>query len=1220
MVKSKNNISNNKLLEIQTMDNVDFKRYYGVSKPVFLSLCEKLPKEIKQIWILWLFSFAKDGLSLFKTAKNFGYTEKTLSEKIWFVLNCCYRTLKINDFESRKINLEERKVQDLTKDSDRNVNFALTALDTTVFPLKTADDQFYSIKHSKRCLKYEAIVTLDKGTCCFLSGPHTGSEHDLAVYRKKAAHLELLPGEKIFADKGYCCAEFSNKLITPIKKSHQTMLTNEEHCFNNWVSSNRIIVENFFKDLKIFEILKKDWRSSIDKHMKMVIENIWYKVNSSKDSQHFNTIYFNLCGNVSIIECSGVGTSVCQKLYNVDNGDFYKSFNLGYFYNVTYNSNGLILRYRSDLTGENETNTCQTGLEPRRRITDFILNCDKDQENTILKNGSEPKTCYYNITMQGRIFCDCENNCTKPHGTCLNGNCQCDQYTIGDNCEQLNIKITSIDSTTIYGGGTSYITGDFQFITSNFDVLIGGSLCSMVKLINSSTISISVPPGDGGFKDVIITDGIASYQSEIQFLYTLICPNECSQHGDCDQFTGICQCDGQTNGESCEYLNVMINSMIETTIKGGIGYLIGDFQLIPQNFDVYMDGLQCANVKLINTSTIEILVPPGDDFRMVIIQSGMSYYIAPILFQYINVPCLYNCSQPHGECNLFNGVCTCDNQTIGNGCEQLNIKIDSIISTKFKGGVGYLIGDFQFITSSFDIFIGGLQCTGVKLINTTTIEITVPPSDVGFKNVSITDGISSYLSNILFEYEDIPCLLNCSQLHGQCNLITGICECDSQTYGTGCEISSIILDSIDPTDGNGGTTLLYGYFGNTTSNLYIQIGDIQCNNIRQINQSLIQCDIGVGSGFKDVLLQDRDLKVKVNNLFQYFVPITPNPPKQCIDNCGGPDQGLCLSSGCSCISPWIGNDCKSKIVFIPQPSTNYSDPSTSIPLFDTTNNTNNQIENRLFITLISIVKLRELDFNSNEINSFTFKEWEYYKINNETSQYKTNFINLGLTTNITITLQWFNNDSTIEFGNQIINMNPSTIKYTVEISEYKFSSKLNQLQLIMKASISVNKTDEICSDKDFGETSNGDNSNYLKIQVDNHSLYGRFIKRALIDSIPRSIDNVQLDSSMKIIDSASLSQSYIGISVPYFKRNIVLDPDFSLLVGSSPSSDNSICSFNNSNNFSNTKIAAIVIGGFVGIASISTIVIYGYYKTKHDRNVINEIRLRMSTRQVDILM
>ncbi|KAN0004751.1 hypothetical protein ACTFIU_001989 [Dictyostelium citrinum] len=181
----------------------------------------------------------------------------------------------VHDFESRKVDLENRKVKDLTKDSDRNFNFALTALDTSVFPLRTNDDQFYSKKHSKRCLKYEAIVTLDKGTCCYLSGPHIGSEHDLTVYRKEVAHLELLPGEKIFADKGYCCNEFNNKFITPIKKTHETMLTNEEHCFNNWVSSHRINVEKFFKDLKNYEILKKDWRSSIDKHMKMVFFLTW---------------------------------------------------------------------------------------------------------------------------------------------------------------------------------------------------------------------------------------------------------------------------------------------------------------------------------------------------------------------------------------------------------------------------------------------------------------------------------------------------------------------------------------------------------------------------------------------------------------------------------------------------------------------------------------------------------------------------------------------------------------------------------------------------------------------------------------------------------------------------------------------------------------------------------------------------------------------------------
>ncbi|KAN0040612.1 hypothetical protein ACTA71_008950 [Dictyostelium dimigraforme] len=944
-----------------------------------------------------------------------------------------------------------------------------------------------------------------------------------------------------------------------------------------------------------------------------------YDVKTGTTGDSNSNVAFNLCATKPLDECKGDGYGACQILHFL-NGTYRNVYDLGSLFDYTIGSNSLQIRYKA---GSNPADCLSGALEKNTRVTDFNFNCNKNIGNIIsVINGKEPKLCHYQILMESSIFCDCDN-CVKPHwnGICYNGKCQCDQYTSGDNCEKIKIEINSIVPTTIKGG-IGYLIGDFQYITSSFDVFVGESKCTDVKLINSTTIEITVPPGDQGFIDVTIKDGMSSYLSAVQFQYiNVTCLFNCSQpHGECNLFNGICNCDKQTIGNGCEELNIKIDSIISTTIKGGIGFLLGDFQFITSNFDVLIGESKCSNIKLINSSTIEITVPPGDQgFVDVIIKDEVSSYLPAVQFEYINVICLFNCSQPHGECNLYNGVCICDDQTNGEDCEILNIKIYSIISTSIKGGFGYLIGDFQFITSNFDVFIGESKCTDVKLLNSTTIEILVPPDDQGFKNVSITDGISSYISIIQFEYLNVQCIHNCSKLHGNCNLITGVCDCDGQTNGISCENSLINLESIDPTDGNGGTTYLYGYFGNATSSLYIQIGDNQCNNIQQVNQSLIQCDIGIGSGFKDVLLQDRDLKVKINNLFQYFVPITPNAPKQCIDNCGGPDQGLCVSSGCSCISPWIGNDCKSKIVFIPQPSTNYSDPSIEIPLFETYNNTNNETETKLFHSLISIVKLRELDFNSNEINSFSFKEWEYYKINNEISQYKTNFINLGFTTNITVTLQWFNNDSTIEFGNQIINMNPSTIKYTVEISEYKFSSKLNQLQLIMKASISVNKTDEICSDKEFGETSNGDDSNYLKVQVDNHSLYGRFIKRALIDSIPRSIDNVQLDSSMKIVDSASLSQSYIGISVPYFKRNIVLDPDFSLLIGSSPSSDNSICSYN-SNYFSKTKIAAIVISSLVGIASISTIVIYSYYKTKYERNVLNELRLKISSKQVDILM
>ncbi|KAM9970548.1 hypothetical protein ACTFIR_002408 [Dictyostelium discoideum] len=572
--------------------------------------------------------------------------------------------------------------------------------------------------------------------------------------------------------------------------------------------------------------------------------------------------------------------------------------------------------------------------------------------------------------------------------------------------------------------------------------------------------------------------------------------------------------------------------------------------------------------------------------------------------------CPLQCSPPHGKC--VNGECVCDQFSNGMFCEKLIITIDSVINTTINGGIGYIhFSNFPITFQLFKLKIGGIYCTNVILFNNSTLQFTIGPG-IGIHNVEIIHGNSSYLSYDSFEYQ---CNTDCSPPHGECNLILGSCSCDTQTNGTNCENSKLFLNNIDPTDENGGTTYLYGYFGITTSNLSIMIGDNDCTNIEQLNETLIKCDVGKGFGFKDVILKDRDLIVHVLNLFQYFSPITTNPPKHCIDNCGAPNNGICTPTGCMCISPWIGNDCKSKIILIPQPSLNYSNPVTDIPLID------NKEDTKLFRSLISIVKLRELDFQSKQVTSFTFIEWEYYKINESTSQYKSNITNLGLTTFINVTLQWFENETNVVFANQNIKMNPSSIKYTIEISEYKFSSNLNQLQLVMMASLSVNKTNDICSNKEFSETSSGDDSNYLKIQIDDHSLYGRFIKRALIDSIPRSIDNVPLDSSMNQVDSASLSQSYIGISVPYFKKQIIIDPDFSVLLSSSSDSfksESSVCSFNKESRFSDGLISAIVLCSFFIFASLVTMVVYSYYKKRYDRNIVKEIQTKLSKRQVEL--
>ncbi|KAM9973349.1 hypothetical protein ACTFIR_012725 [Dictyostelium discoideum] len=350
-------------------------------------------------------------------------------------------------------------------------------------------------------------------------------------------------------------------------------------------------------------------------------------------------------------------------------------------------------------------------------------------------------------------------------------------------------------------------------------------------------------------------------------------------------------------------------------------------------------------------------------------------------------------------------------------------------------------------------------------------------------------------------------------------------------------------------------------------------------------------------------------------------PIPTNKPQTCLGEpaCGGSKQGFCSSSGCVCYPPWIGNDCNSQVIIIPQPSTNTSQPSTELPIIDNNNQTSNST-NYIFKSLISIVSLRELDFNSNQVNLYTFDKWIYTPINNIKSQYFTS-IQSGdpkstntLTTNITVTLEWFNQTTIIQFANSNITMNPSSIKYTIEITEYKFLNQLNSLQLVMSALFESSNSKDTCSLKEFGDTSDGDNSNFFKIQIDDHSLYGRFIKRAIIDSKVSSIENQILDSKMNSIQTSSVSQTFIGITIPNYKESIIIDPDFSVLIDSksvSNDDNNSICTSNKSK-LTSAQLAGIIIGSIafatVVIVSVTYLFVKNRKSKKFQRNVEKKLQ------------
>ncbi|EGC38471.1 hypothetical protein DICPUDRAFT_28619 [Dictyostelium purpureum] len=198
-------------------------------------------------------------------------------------------------------------------------------------------------------------------------------------------------------------------------------------------------------------------------------------------------------------------------------------------------------------------------------------------------------------------------------------------------------------------------------------------------------------------------------------------------------------------------------------------------------------------------------------------------------------------------------------------------------------------------------------------------------------------------------------------------------------------------------------------------------------------------------------------------------------------------------------------------------------------------------------------------------------------------------------------------------------MNPSTMKYTIEIGQYPFNSPLNQLELVMSAFAQSNTTDNICSAREFGETTSGDNSNYLKIQVDNHSLYGRFIKRGIIDSRVRSISNILLDKDMKPISETKTLQSYICIQIQNFKESAIIDPDFSILINSNKASSkiNSICP--NNSKLSGAKIAGIAVGCTAFVAVVVISISYHIIQKKKKEKFLNNVNQKMKEMNNDKL-
>jgi len=73
---------------------------------------------------------------------------------------------------------------------------------------------------------------------------------------------------KIKADSGYQgILKFHNNSLTPIKKSKNNPLSDEDKLFNRNLSSERIFIENINAKIKVFRCLSSRYRNRRNRHL-----------------------------------------------------------------------------------------------------------------------------------------------------------------------------------------------------------------------------------------------------------------------------------------------------------------------------------------------------------------------------------------------------------------------------------------------------------------------------------------------------------------------------------------------------------------------------------------------------------------------------------------------------------------------------------------------------------------------------------------------------------------------------------------------------------------------------------------------------------------------------------------------------------------------------------------------------------------------------------------
>eukprot|EP01132_Coremiostelium_polycephalum_P003584 gene3584-4464_t len=366
--------------------------------------------------------------------------------------------------------------------------------------------------------------------------------------------------------------------------------------------------------------------------------------------------------------------------------------------------------------------------------------------------------------------------------------------------------------------------------------------------------------------------------------------------------------------------------------------------------------------------------------------------------------------------------------------------------------------------------------------------------------------------------------------------------------------NSFFINAITPPYTSGGTVSIFGRFGKEHDNTNVIIGEKDCP-ITLANDSMIFCTIGPGSGRSELIVTVNGSEIVTDFVYYEEFSKCTNP---CIN-------GYCENGACFCKSGFGGSKCDL--------------PTTNSTINNNGNSTEIDLDNVKFG--FSIYSIQELFFNKTVNRELVFEKWNL-KFSNKTHWvYSYNFE----TSTISYTIEEVEQDRNISFAGVDMNLTKGSLKLWVTIKEWRYLGSLNNLRLVLVSNAtSTNK----CSKSTNIQAYESDYSlNYITLEKDGKTLYGRFIDRALSDGrVTFSETRVLKQSEDSII---------VGISLPNCKL-CELDPNYSMLI----SGNQDKCSETNNKWVLPTAIV-ISVFGFISLSIIGVSMVRRYFYISFSR-------------------